>query len=213
SFNLYAYVRNNPVSAVDPTGRWFDMAGLKGDDYTFARNVLIQMTMRPSGRKVVEELGRDRTFRVKLRAAELNTSNWPTFYLWKARGRQGQPPRFQYGQAYRLTGERGAVVEFDRKAITGEPGRLTGHSSGVVTFGHELGAHVMDLRAGKLTNEIDKTDKDGSAEALGRAIAEERPDLSREEAQKLVEELLGLGEEFSKALVNVTANENPANPK
>ncbi|KDA54200.1 hypothetical protein EG19_01135, partial [Thermoanaerobaculum aquaticum] len=52
--------------------------------------------------------------------------------------------------------------------------------------------------AGRPTEAIKQTDEDGTAERIGRELAEERPDLSRAEAEKLVEELLRLGQLYER---------------
>jgi len=91
----------------------------------------------------------------------------------------------------------GFFVQMDSRAIEG-PGAQTGHRGGLVTFGHEVGSHLKDLLAGRPTEAIKQTDEEGTAERIGRELAQERPDLSRAEAEKLVEELLRLGQLYER---------------
>jgi len=97
------------------------------------------------------------------------------------------------------------------------PGRLTGHQGGLTTLDHEVGSHVMDYKAGESWERMYCKDELGLAEALGRDLAAEPPDMSRKEAEKLLDELLALGkqleEEYQKQLVMVTSNTNPVTQK
>ncbi|BCW94308.1 MAG: hypothetical protein KatS3mg007_2202 [Thermoanaerobaculum sp.] len=205
SFNLYAYVRNNPASATDPNGRWLVLAGSKGD-VAYLRGLLVGLAMRPRGRELVNALGRAADFRVELVVASLNKDA-----IWAAFRRREPNVPFDFGRtkASYKGGVRGALVLFDRAAIQ-DPGRNTGHANGLITTGHELGSHVTDLRAGKSTEAIQLTDDKGIAEQIGREYANEKPDISRDQAERVVEELLALGAELEKALVKVTPETNVA---
>jgi hypothetical protein len=124
-----------------------------------------------------------------------------------------QPAKFTFGRTSISQDRKGYLIQMDRTAIEG-PGAKTGHRGGLVTFGHEVGAHLKDLLAGKSSSEIAKTDEDGTAEALGRQLAQEAPDLSRAEADRLVEVLLRLGQLFQlqetkQPAVNVNSTTNP----
>jgi len=215
SFNLYAYVRNNPVSAVDPSGKWLvlETDPLSTRYLRNTRNALSEALRRPTTRYLLVSLAGDTSFRVAFGAESLNDhATWAAF-------RRGEKPKFNFGvtKATALEGKiTGSRVLMDWPVING-PGRLTGHQGGLTTLDHEVGSHVMDLYAGKNTCAIRLTDDNGFAEALGRDLAAEPPDMSRKEAEKFLDELLALGkqleEEYQKQLVMVTSNTNPVTQK
>jgi RHS repeat-associated protein len=220
SFNLYAYVRNNPVNAVDPSGKWLvlETDPLSTKYLRNTRNALIEALRRPTTRYLLVSLAGDTRFRVAFGAESLNSlATWAAFRQGEKQGRFDV--KFQFGKTEAEPGVGGVTrlrVLMDWPAING-PGRLTGHQGGLTTLGHEVGSHVMDLYAGKDTCAIRLTDENGFAEALGRELALEPPDMSREQAEKLLDELLALGkqleEEYQKQLVMVTSNTNPVTQK
>jgi RHS repeat-associated protein len=220
SFNLYAYVRNNPVNAVDPSGKWLvlETDPLSTRYLRSTRSALIEALRRPTTRYLLVTLAGDTSFRVAFGAKSLNSpATWAAFRQGEKEGRFHVNLTFATTKASRgAGGVAGANVSMDWPVING-PGRLTGHQGGLTTLDHEVGSHVMDLYAGKNTCAITLTDDNGFAEALGRDLAAEPPDMSRKEAEKLLDELLALGkqleEEYQKQLVMVTSNTNPVTQK
>jgi hypothetical protein len=75
----------------------------------------------------------------------------------------------------------------------------------------------MNFKAGESRERMYCKDELGLAEALGRELALEPQDISREQAEKLLDELLALGkqleEEYQNHLVMVTSNTNPVTKK
>jgi hypothetical protein len=199
---LYAYVRNNPITLIDPTGRFVWISGT-GSSYAAAKELLVRLVMRPQARAALATLQEDpRAFVFAITdrplpnsekgfvygssaGTKLNGSldlNKP-FYAWidlaKVRGmRPGQPPH---------------------------PDR-----TGLTTTAHEVW-HLLTFAKSKTPEEAERRnregDNSGAAEEAGKAWASEKPDLSRKEAEKLVNKWL---EESAKHLVNVNSTGNPA---
>jgi RHS repeat-associated protein len=207
SFNLYAYVRNNPVTATDPTGKYLVL----GTNAARVRQLLVEALRRPGFRSVLCHLQADPrpfTFSVASLPNKGRISD-------EIAVRLGRPLTFGVTTGTLVNGvlslERGATVTVDLQKIA----RFLGDETGLTTLGHEL-HHALAFATARdpgtalesmgLGDKLLFTNGLSLAEAFGKQLASEKPDLSKEQAEELLKNWL----EDSKKLTKVTSTANPA---
>jgi hypothetical protein len=226
---LYAYVRNNPVNAVDPKGRWFTWQNaIASGDRSTIYTALVEIARRPDGQALLRDVSNDPNFRVVLSAGELFQNKTAREALaaagFDARRALATAKRLPiiYGVTLSVAG--GAEVILDT-AILRFFDRLNGYYP-AKTLAHEVGMHVQDFRAdaaclegsekGQTTARLGAPPPAGLAlgDRIAEAILSQPPVLSFEEGKKLVDELLAFGAYMEKLhLVNVTSESSPRTGK
>lgn len=181
-WNRYAYAIGNPLKYLDPDGRDLVLAS----DSKALRNFLVRSLQRPSFREVAIQIANDSTFTVTVRDARLTS---PAEVARQRR--QGENPRITFGTTARdvvvvdgVARARGADVRIDTRMVSREhPDR-----TGVVTTTHEIAGHANDIRKGAPHAEMEAAHD--AVEQLGYDVKNEPPDITRKEAEKLLQELL-----------------------
>ncbi|MGC8817601.1 MAG: RHS repeat-associated core domain-containing protein, partial [Candidatus Hadarchaeum sp.] len=208
SFNLYAYVRNNPVSATDPDGRLIGVAGVNQAYVSEMQKLLVSMIMRPTARRLLAAIQRDpRLFTF------FGTNKLPPDRYGSTSGTEvavaGGKAVLDLSKPFRVEVDTVRVKRGD--PLYGIPPHTD--KSGRTTLGHELW-HATIYRTATDPNEAKRrnalADETGEAEEMGRRMANEKPDLSEELAKEILREWL---EESTKALVAVTSSTNPISGK
>jgi RHS repeat-associated protein len=182
-WNRYGYSAGNPLKFTDPNGE--DIKIATGGDTAYIYSLLVKSVMRPTGRAVFGRFATTKTFTLTLKEGSLPPlTNQPG----KTRtGRTTSHTQVIDGKAENI----GADVQLDKAAIT----RFHRDKSGMTTFNHE-GYHAMGY-AGNFPNEVVKrgdlpSNETGPADAFGELVASEKPDLSEEEARRLVDAWLAI---------------------
>jgi len=184
SWNRYSYVLNNPLSLIDPDGRDIEVAtGTRRDRE--AKRMLVQAIRRPGFRAEIAAIANDPSFLLTYRSGSLNTSK----ELITARAFP-EASTLDVGLATVKTGEGGKRVGTDLKMDVDAIG-LSQDPSGVSTVGHEINAHVKDIRDGKPFSEIAATDiaPEGGispADQIGQDTLNEKTDISTKEAKEIL---------------------------
>jgi len=141
--------------------------------------MLVETIRRPGARACLNEIAMDTSFRVNFHAGSLNTAA----SIMLAR-RPNQNVNLFVGLA--TIKRYGADVQMDVPAIS-----LSGDPSGVRTTGHEMLAHVRDIRDGQTVLDIKATDETppgglSPANQVGKDVFEEQPNISTEEAEEIL---------------------------
>ncbi len=188
SWNRYAYTRNNPLKLVDQNGLWWSLAANE-PRRAWIRNAAVEFVRRPSGRAEFLRVASSRT-EVDLASGSLNSKA-----AIEQKIKNQQNPNVTFGQ----TTSEGAFhlkVTFDVGAHDDYANRTQGTSGqvdpqGVTTFGHE-GYHVTTaiFDPSKYGQGDVPTSETGPAMRSGQAIYGETPDISREEARRMVDQNL-----------------------
>jgi RHS repeat-associated protein len=187
TWNMYAYVGNNPTSRNDPSGLYFVV---DPEDQAFFENALVDLYRRSSGRALVESLASSRK-PVMLGRAELNTAETGIAGISTALAVSGENT---------VEGVQ-VIVGTDPDLLSGAQ-MAPGQMGPALTTGHELEHAEAGLEAGARSlqagNEAmhagDKpTSLTGSAQAGAEAIMGEKPDESKKAARAAVQAILQSG--------------------
>jgi RHS repeat-associated protein len=190
SWNLYAYTRNSPMQFVDTNGMAIQMGQESNPGYM--REMLIKAAMRPTLRAIWNRVA-DASQVVNLKEGYLS---WNKLQDDAMRVAGGGSRSFRFTAGYNdpslvVKGQDGSytypTIDFllDRTTIQKHHYDKTGFT----TFGHET-YHLMGFLGGWDPATIDRGHKPandtGPAELFGKLMAAEKPDISREEAEKIV---------------------------
>jgi hypothetical protein len=195
TLNLYSYVRNNPLTGVDPDGHYFVVGA---QDQKFFQQVLTDLYRRPGGRDLVNSLANsDRP--VILDRGSLDTANTGNAAITTPLAINGQP-----GVAGIHT-----TVGTDADLMAGAqmaPGKV----SPDLTTGHEL-EHANDtitagqnsLAAGAAANAAGdaptapgvKNTIGGTAQARAEGIMGQKADMNKKDAGAAVQGILQSGQQ------------------
>jgi len=182
--NRYCYAVGNPLAFIDPDGREIQLAS------ETLRPFLVQTITRPSGRAILTRLDQSRQT-VVFRDVKRNSD---TVIMDARRGKlDSQKVHFELiGEIRSQSGERtGISIGIDAKAV--EIAHPT-DKTGVTTTAH--GAHHAEAALGGMSiQEVratgdNPTSEEGPAEQFGQRVAAEKPDLTEEQAEKYLDELL-----------------------
>jgi RHS repeat-associated protein len=183
SWNSYAYVRNNPVIGVDPTGKWITIPNTPGASNV--RDMLVKTVQRPSGRNALTILATKENFTVSFRHADHYTPQQLSFL---DANRTGQLVKYAVATPLPLHSAppfSGVDVRIDTMAVS----ILNNDPSGVTTTGHEV-FHALGYASGNtIAEESQAGDVSGAAEAFGQAVLEETVDMTEDEAREYLRDL------------------------
>jgi len=198
SWNRYGYALQNPLHYIDPNGKWIEVA--TDGNARAVKDMLVRTAMRPSGRGRLAKVASDPGFLARYKDSRMNSAGAILLAL-----KVGTSVNVIFGQTTPIVTNgvvKGATVELDTSAIA----RIGRDKSGVTTTAHEQ-YHVSDIQAGKTSAAVGAgdlpTSATGPAEEFGQAVAAEKPDISKKEATKLVEEWL------KQPLVKITSEAKP----
>jgi RHS repeat-associated protein len=193
--NLYTYVRNNPLSGVDPDGHYFVVSG---QDQKFYQQVLTDLYRRPGGRDLVNSLANsDRP--VILDRRSLDTADTGTAGVTNALAISGQ------------AGVAGAHVTVGTDTDLAAGAKMApGQVSADVTTGHEL-EHANDgitagqnsLQAGSAAMAAGDAPSSpgahntvgGTAQSRAEDIMGQKTDMNKKDAGAAVQGILSSGQQ------------------
>jgi uncharacterized protein RhaS with RHS repeats len=193
-WNRYAYALNNPLKYVDPDGRDAEIAA--GSDVRAVKAYLTELARRPTGRAQLMAVVNDPNFKLRMttaaltspsllaRSAQQRTPVTATFGQVVPTGKVQQPAPGAPGQ-FVVTG---GTMTFDPNAIS----RAHPDKSGTTTAAHEF-HHANALQTGGVAAAQagdHPTSATGPAEQHGQQVAAEKPDMSKKDARKLVDQLV-----------------------
>lgn len=188
SWNRYAYTRGNPLKYVDPDG--LDIKLSTENNSADLRTFLVRTIMRPSGRANIMKLAKDSNFTTTFKDVRINS---PAMLRAHQAGKSGSGPTAGDTNPYtvKIDGveNRGAIVRIDTVAVQqAHPDR-----TGVSTTAHES-THAVGAQSGLSDDQLAAQDKPtndkGEAEQFGKKVSAEQPDMTQEEAETLLDELL-----------------------
>jgi RHS repeat-associated protein len=180
SWNLYTYVRDNPLRYLDVDGSRIGRANPKDK---FSRNAMIEIVRRPTGRTLFQRLAA-LDAAVVLRKADLNAP----LVLLNVRENKGGKPTFGTTAVSRAPSDP-HVVNLDATAIQQVGARAGVGTQGVVTGSHEL-KHVDDYVTGGAQAYFagdQPSSQSGPAEQFGRQVDGEKPDIEAQQAGAIVD--------------------------
>ncbi|HJQ12881.1 MAG TPA: RHS repeat-associated core domain-containing protein, partial [Gemmatimonadaceae bacterium] len=194
SWNLYSYVRNDPVNATDPTGRAVEIAA--ASNVSKVKDYLTRLAMRPDGRAALMKVAGDSNFLLRI---ETGTLTFPAKVKFDMETKGKSDVKFgqtvptgtvQIGSSGTGTFvATGATMTFDATMIAAHHP----DNSGVTTAAHEF-YHNNDIMSGLLGDALQAGDTPtpatGPAEAEGQRVAGQQPDVSAETARKLVDSIV-----------------------
>jgi RHS repeat-associated protein len=194
SWNRYSYVKNNPIVLIDRDGRDAEIAA--SSNVRAVKAYIAELMRRPSGRAQIMAIVSDPSFKLRIETAALTSPAeiqmsrqlrrpiTATFGQTVPNGVVQQSAPGAPGQ-YVITG---GTMTFDPNAIA----NLHPDPSGTTTAGHEFDhanalqtCGVPGLKEGDIP-----TSATGTSEQRGKAVAAEPPDITGEQARKILEELI-----------------------
>lgn len=156
------------------------------------KRFLVQIAMRPSGRAALQALDANKRFTTTFQDKAISSTA-----VVRNLVKTGGSAQMTLGTTAAVSAQdaqgnvtyTGAVVSVDTNAV-----KQVGHDkTGVTTMVHEI-YHATDFQQQKSYSEVAKGDKPtaatGPAEAFGKSVSQEKPDISKKEAKKVVEEML-----------------------
>ncbi len=190
--NLYRYAGNRPTTFLDPDGRRWLLSESTMKDKSAAGwiiNAATEMVRRPSGRRVFQKiacaalnvvLGERSLNHIPLIERQLQQHDKVTIRFGATRGWDDDP----------VTGlpQGGLNVYLDREATERYAMRFMNDDvDGVTTLAHEA-KHVSDYldSPAKIGDGDKPISATGPAEQFGKAVYRETPDISAEDARKIV---------------------------
>jgi RHS repeat-associated protein len=183
AFSFYSYALNGPITNSDPDGNWVEILD-GGRGVQAIRAMVIELIRRPSGRAAIEPYARSKENTVTFRDRKLNAQG-----IISHDNRISGAATIRYGETtgpVRVNGETFVHVSADTDAIINS----CSDDSGVTTLGHEL-YHTRDIFSGMSDQEIRSGDEPspttGPAERAGEAIRSEQPDITQEEAERILD--------------------------
>lgn len=182
-WNRYTYSLNNPIKYFDPDGRDIKLS-TKGDGGG-AKKMLVQAAMRPSGRAALQSLDSNHGVTVTYQDTRINSpqqieaakqsgadvTTAKTSLVGETKDAQGNTTHYD------------VATKVDTKAVE----QVHPDPSGATTVGHEA-VHAEDIAAGKSDPELEAGEPE--ADAAGKKVGAEKPDISKQEAKKIVNEML-----------------------
>jgi RHS repeat-associated protein len=184
-WNRYALASNNPLKYIDPDGKEIELASQS------LRTFLVNTLTRPSGRALLTRLGKS-SLKVVFQEERRNSD---AVIIAARRGLlRDQSVRFEAIGDIRSASDNqriGVTVGIDPVAVR------SAHptdKSGVTTTAH--GAHHAEAAIGgmgleevRATGDFPSSEQ-GAAEKFGQEVAAEEPDITEEEASRMLDELL-----------------------
>lgn len=173
SWNLYAYVQNNPLSHTDPNGMNKIQVHLRGD-HEFLRAQLIEMVIRPTGRAMLAEVTLSQVTVNLIEAQKPETTEMF----------QGLPGlNHDFAKTTPITPTGDIYMVMDSKAIQSSHYE---DKTGLTTLAHEF-KHALDRVRGLpefVAQSGDApTSGTGPAAAQGRKVKQETPDWNKSQGE------------------------------
>jgi RHS repeat-associated protein len=177
SWNRYAYARSNPLKYVDPNGKDIQLAGVNS---TAVFNFLVRTAQHALGRADLQTLARNHSFLATYHDQQINSPQ--QIANIKA---QGGSVTLALTTPDRVVGATKADIAIDTNAVP----VLHPDPSGITTTAHEDN-HAINIMNGMPWAQIIATDRTGSAEAYGASVAASPTDMTQQQAEAYVTQLL-----------------------
>ena len=183
-WNRYTYSLNNPVKYFDPDGQDIELS-TKGRSGA-VKSMLVETATRPSGRAALQRLDSNRSVTVTFEDSRINSKQ----QIEQAKQKGGDLVTASTTETGKTTDAQGNAhtdvkTSLDTKAIE----EVHSDPSGATTVAHET-VHAEGIANGLSDQQLINQDTSGAAAASGKSVHDEKPDISKEEANKVVEKML-----------------------
>lgn len=182
TWNRYTYSLDNPIKYFDPNGR--DVRLSTEGNSGAVREMLVQGVMRPSSRTELQSLASNHDITVTYKDAQLNT-------LTQIQQLQGSGKGVTDGSTHLDSEVKSATtgkehLNIEAKIDTAAVQFLNPDPSGASTVCHE-GVHAEAIAGGA----DDPNTSEPQAQVCNEQVGSEKADLLREDAERMVDEMLG----------------------
>jgi RHS repeat-associated protein len=205
AWNMYAYVRNNPMKYVDADGRWIAVAA--GGREADLKAILLQLMVRPSGRAALERLASD-----PAKGAVFQEGTMKPVRAWEALLRANPGAKVTMGLTERVPPYTSTTFKATID-ITAAARFHPTDPSGLTTTAHEVN-HMFRFFSGASTDQVQGDDRRPfAAETWAQSVASEKPDTARqdEEALRRLQQLLN--QWLTEGNARYVAQTEPPKPK
>lgn len=186
-WNRFTYSQGNPLKYVDPDGRDIVLAAEGNSD--LLRSDMVETLRHPSGREALQKIAANHRFRLVMHEGKIMSEAKIRMEM-KTTG----AAKVTFGETtgvYRKENLRVEPTGANSTIDTDRVRRFHTDSSGVTTIGHEAD-HILKIMTGGDPTLGDKpSSSSGPAEQFGKSVSEEPADMSRDDAAKLLQEILG----------------------
>jgi len=182
TWNRYTYSLDNPIKYIDPDGR--DIRLSTEGNGGAVKEMLVQGAMRPSSRAELQSLASNHDITVTYKDAQLNTLSQIQQLMGSGKGVTDGSTHLDSEVKSATTGK--DHLNIDARIDTAAVQFLNPDPSGASTVCHE-GVHAEAIAGGS----DDPNESEPQAQVCNEQVGSEQADISREDAERMVDEMLG----------------------